>query len=364
MIVYATILALLGTPSPVKTPGSYFGMPEQASTIAAGVDWMYDFITWLCIFFFVVIVGAMVIFMIKYRRRAHVADTGGPTHNTPLEITWTVIPLILVIAIFYIGLKGYVHITTPPANSYEIEVTGQRWFWTFRYPNGATETNILHVPVHRPVKLTMGSDDVIHAMFIPAFRVKQDVVPGRRTQLWFEATRVGEFDLKCAEYCGTQHSQMIGKVIVYDEDEFEVVIEELARWIDDVPDEKLHLAGALMYNQCSSCHTLDGSDLIGPSFKETHELFKAAGTRQLADGATVAVDDDYLQQSILKPLDQIAKGYPSSMPPGIGTQLGARKLQALVQFIIRLDEVAPDGNLIEVNRQDIVVEEAEAEEAE
>ena len=363
MILGAAILEALGSATLAST-GSTFSMPEQASTLAPDVDRIFNLINWICGFFFVVIVGAMVIFMIKYRRRAHVADTGGPTHNTPLEVTWTVIPLILVMAIFYIGLKGYVHITTPPANSYEIEVTGQRWFWTFRYPNGATETNILHVPVHRPVKLTMGSDDVIHAMFIPAFRVKQDVVPGRKTQLWFEATRQGEFDLFCAEYCGTQTSQMIGKVIVYDEDEFEVLIDDLADRIKRVPDEKLHLAGALMYNQCSSCHTLDGSKLIGPSFKETHELFKTAGTRQLTDGTSVAVDEEYLRNSILKPLDQIAKDFPSSMPPGIGTQLGDRKLQAMVQFIIHLDEVAPDGNLIEVNRQDIVVEEAEAEEAE
>ncbi len=348
-----------GTAAPV--PGSIFGMPEQASTIAADVDWIYDFITWVGIFFFVLIVGFMVYFMIKYRRKEHVASTVGATHNTPLEVTWTVIPLILSIAIFYVGLKGYVRITTPPENSYEIEVTAQRWFWTFNYPNGATDTNIMHVPVGRPVKLTMRSDDVLHSMFVPAFRVKQDVVPGRRTQLWFEATREGEFDLYCSEYCGMNHSQMIGKVLVYSEPEFEVVIEELAAWIDKVAPQDLYKAGVLLFNQCSACHTLDGSDGIAPSFKETHDLFKTGGTRRLADGSSVVVDETYLRNSILRPLDQIVDGRPSSMPPGIGNQLGPQKVEAMAQFIMRLDEAAPDGRLIEVNREELTAEAPEEE---
>ena len=341
--------------------GSIFGMPEQASTVAPMVDLVYDVITWISIFFFVAIVGVMVYFMIKYRRTSHVANTEGPTHNTPLEVTWTIIPLILVIGIFYVGLKGYVHMTTPPENAYEIQVTAQRWFWTFSYPNGATETDVLHVPVGRPVKLIMRSDDVIHSLFIPAFRVKQDVVPGRRTQLWFEATREGDFDLFCTEYCGTQHSQMVGRVIVHDPDEFEVIIEESARWIDDVPDERLYLAGTQFFNQCSSCHTLDGSKLIAPSFKETHGLFASGGTRALADGSTVTVDETYIRNSILHPLDEIVDTYPSSMPPGIGTQLGERKVEAMVRFIMRLDETAPDGQLLEVTRTELTADSAEPE---
>lgn len=353
MSLLSSISGLVATSAP--PPGSIFGTPPEASTIAADVDWIYDFITWLSIFFFVLIVGLMVYFMFRYRRTEHVANTEGATHNTPLEVTWTVIPLILVIAIFYIGLVGYVHITTPPENSYEINVTGQRWFWTFNYANGAADTNVLHVPVGRPVKLTMRSDDVLHSMFVPAFRVKQDVVPGRITQLWFEATHEGEYDLYCAEYCGMNHSQMIGKVMVYSEPEFEVVIEELAAWIDKVPQELLPKAGVLLYNQCSACHSLDGSAGIAPSFAETHELFKSGGRRTLSDGRSVVVDEAYLQHSILQPLDQIVEGRPSSMPPGIGNQLGPRKVEAMVQFIMHLDEVAPDGKLIEVKREDITV---------
>ncbi len=360
MIGASAIPMLLAAAGSARS-GSIFGMPEQASTIAPMVDLVYDIITWISIFFFVGIVCVMVYFMIKYRRTSHVANTSGPTHNTPLEVTWTVIPLILVIAIFYVGLKGYVHITTPPENAYEIQVTGQRWFWTFNYPNGASETNVLHVPVGKPVKLVMRSDDVIHAMFVPAFRVKQDVVPGRRTTLWFEATREGTYSLFCAEYCGTQHSQMVGKVVVYGADEFEVVIEEAARWIDKVPDENLYLAGTQFFNQCASCHTLDGSKLIAPSFTETHELFANGGTRKLADGSTVTVDEDYLRNSILQPLSQIVDTYPSSMPPGIGRQLGDRKVEAMVQFIMRLDDTAPDGQLKEITRAELVEESTEPE---
>ncbi|MHC4108496.1 MAG: cytochrome c oxidase subunit II [Planctomycetota bacterium] len=351
--------------APLASSGPTFWMPEQASTVAPDVDKILRIINWICYVFFFLIIGVMFWFMFKYRRRTHVANTGGPTHNTPLEVTWTVVPLILVIAIFYIGLRGYVNIRTAPQNSYLIDVMGQRWSWTFSYPNGATLTNTLLVPVNRPVKVTMRSDDVLHSLFIPAFRVKQDVVPGKVTDLWFQATKVGEFDLFCAEYCGTQHSQMTGKVVVLDEAEFEVRIEEEAKWIDKVPDENLHLAGVSIYSQCALCHTLDGSVLVAPSFKETWELFHKKtgdGMRPLADGSSVEVNEEYLRSSILAPLDQIAKGYPSSMPPAIGTQLGARRVEAIVQFIMRLDEATDDDwNLNEVNRQDIMVEAQEGE---
>ncbi|MHC4220231.1 MAG: cytochrome c oxidase subunit II [Planctomycetota bacterium] len=357
MILHPIIGALLATTS--KTPGSFFGMPEQASSVARDVDRIYDFITWISLFFFVLIVGLMVYFVIKYRRRAHVAETGSTTHNTVLEVTWTIIPLALVIVIFYLGLRGYIHLATPPENAYTVDVTAQRWSWTFNYSNGATDTNVLHVPVGRPVRLNMRSEDVLHSLFIPAFRVKQDVVPGRRTELWFEALREGEFELYCAEYCGTKHSQMLATVKVYSELEFDAVIDDLAAWIDRVSEEQLHLAGALIFNQCASCHTVDGSSSIGPSFKETHDLFAAGGTRELADGTTVAVDEDYIRNSILEPLTRIAKDsasgapYPASMPPGIGNQLGPRKVEAMVRLITQLDEVAPDGNLIEVSREAI-----------
>ena len=342
--------------------GGGFWFPESASTTAPDVDFAFDFITGISIFFFVLIVGVMVYFVFKYRRRGHVPSMESPTHNTPLEITWTAIPMILVILIFYIGLKGYVNITTPPENAYEIEAVGQQWFWSFNYPNGATDINTLHVPVGRPVKINLRANDVLHALSIPAFRVKMDAVPGRHTELWFEATREGEFALYCGEYCGTQHSQMVGKVIVYNQFAFEAKIDELANWLDKVPEENLHRAGAILYNRCTSCHTTDGSALIGPSFLETHELFKSGGTRKLADGSAVTVNEDYLRSSIRKPIDQIAtnpqgEAYPRSMTPTIADQLGTRGVEAMIQMIMRLDELVDDaGKLIKVERADIVVE--------
>lgn len=361
MNLLSTIPMMLASGPP---SGSIFGMPPQASTVAHEVDWVYDALTWIMWAFFIVIVVVMVYFMFKYRRVSHVADTGGPTHNTPLEVTWTVIPLILVIGIFYIGLKGYVHLTTPPENSYRIDVIAKRWDWTFKYANGAAENGELHVPVNRPVVLAMTSLDVLHAPFIPAFRVKQDVVPGKMTYLWFEATHTGAYPLYCAEYCGRDHSLMRATVHVYEPDEFQVKIDEAAKWIDKVPDDKLHLAGVLIYNQCSSCHTLDGNRLIGPSFKETFEKFKKGDTRALKGGGSVKVDSAYLEHSIMQPLDQIAmetgtsQPYPPSMTVGIGQLLGERRVKAMVQFIEHLDEVAPGGKLIGVKREDIVVKDA------
>ncbi|MEE9534528.1 MAG: cytochrome c oxidase subunit II [Acidimicrobiia bacterium] len=357
MIPTIIMLAAAGT----KIPGSLFGMPEQASTIADDVDWIFNFVIWVSLFFFVLIVVLMLVFMFKYRRRAHVASTGGPTHNTPLEVIWTAIPMVLAAAMFYFGFKGYMRIATPPENAYQIQVTGRQWSWQFDYPNGAKIFDgTLQVPVDRPVTLTMRSDDVIHAMFIPAFRVKQDVVPGKRTQLWFQATRVGEFDLFCAEYCGTNHSKMVGRVIAYDEEEFEQVIADAARWIDRVADDKLHLAGVRLFNQCTNCHSIDGSTLIGPSFKETHDLFVSGGERQLADGTSVVVDEAYLLDSILRPVQRIAvnaatgKPYPSSMPVGIGNQLGERRRLALARMIMQLDEVVtPEGTLREVTEAEL-----------
>ncbi len=149
--------------------------------------------------------------------------------------------------------------------------------------------------------------------------------------------------------------------MVYEPDEFEVIIEEAARWIDKVPDEMLHLAGTQFYNQCASCHTLDGSKLIAPSFKETYDLFVNGGSRTLADGTTVSVNEEYIRQSILDPLDQVVDTYPSSMPPGIGTQLGDLKVEAMVRFIMRLDETAPDGQLKEVTRAELTEFAAEPE---
>ncbi|MEX1310786.1 MAG: cytochrome c oxidase subunit II, partial [Candidatus Sulfomarinibacteraceae bacterium] len=210
--------------------GSSFWMPPQVSTVAQGVDWLFNFILAISVFFFLLIVVAMVIFVIKYRHREGQGAEESPSHNMALELTWTVIPLILVVVIFVFGFKGYLDMSTPPSNAYEILVEGQKWNWSFTYPNGYIDSN-LHVPVDRPIRLVMSSQDVIHSLYIPAFRVKMDVVPGRYAKAWFEATEPGEYDLFCAEYCGTSHSDMIAHVVVHPVGEFETWLEKASNFL-------------------------------------------------------------------------------------------------------------------------------------
>jgi len=325
--------------SPVDklTEGPFFGV---ASTAAAS-DITFWVITAISAFFLVLISGIMGWFMWKYRRTSHVADTAGPTHHTPLEVTWTIIPLILVIAIFYVGMTEYLEMRTPPANTYDVHVTAQKWSWTFAHPNGANETNILLVPANRPVKCTMESLDVLHALYIPAFRTKQDVVPGRYTMLWFEANQPGLYDLYCAEYCGLGHSQMIGRVQVLPIDEFNQEIEKRARWLDPIAMEDLWWkAGPRLYNRCASCHSVNGEDMTGPTYKglwrklaKGEEEFKDGSTlKQLIDNGTYASPEDYVLESIWEPNARIVKGRAASMSTFKG-QLNDKARWAIVGFL-------------------------------
>jgi cytochrome c oxidase subunit 2 len=324
---FSRLLGATGYQSPLA-------MPESASTNSASVDPVYDFITWLCIFFFVLIVVVMGIFMVKYRRVEGRSAEVTATHNTPLELTWTIVPLILVIAIFYVGMKGYIDLRHPPENSYVVRVSAAKWTWTFSHDNGATMPSELLVPVNEPVKLVMTSQDLLHSLFIPAFRVKQDVVPGRFTYLWFEATKIGVYDLYCTEYCGTQHSMMIAKVHVVSREDFDRRIIDAANWIKPVPEDLLHVAGLKLYMLCKSCHSLDGKDGIGPSFQETHSLW--GKSRVLRDGTNVTVDENYILNSIRNPQGQIIANKTGAMPL---MPLKDKEVQAMIQFIRRLDEV-------------------------
>jgi cytochrome c oxidase subunit 2 len=322
-----------------------FWLPPKASTIAGDVDGIFFFIYWLCVFFFVLIVVLMAWFVIKHRRR-DVSQKAGKTatHNTPLEVTWTVIPLILVIAIFYVGLKAYANMVEPPANAYEVYATAQKWSWTFEHRNGATEVNSLCVPEGRPVKVIMTSQDVLHAFYVPAFRVKQDAVPGRYTTVWFETKATGEHrthQLFCAEYCGTDHSQMTAIINVFPQDQFEEVIAEKANWIEKIAPEEMPWAGYRLYPQCASCHSLTkGETKQGPSWWETHELW--GKERVLKGGETVVVDENYVRSSILNPASQIVEGFPNVMPTFQG-QLSGKKLSAIIEFVKHLDEVIDEN---------------------
>ncbi|HMO26895.1 MAG TPA: cytochrome c oxidase subunit II, partial [Tepidisphaeraceae bacterium] len=268
------------------SPGGFW-MPEQASTIAPDVDWLFYFILWINIIFTVLIGVLLVYFAFKYRHTGE--EKPAPAHaghSTALEITWTVIPTIIVLIIFYYGFRGYLDMTEEPANAYEIQVEAFAWGWRFTYPNGATDAD-LPLPKDVPVRLVMSSTDVIHSLYIPAMRVKKDAVPGRFNKFWVQATVEGEFDLFCTEYCGTNHSKMIARTFVYDTTQFTEVVTGLNRWDDTMTPVE---AGQMLSrrNGCFQCHSVDGSAGTGPTWLNLY-----GSQRQFTDGTSAVADMDY-----------------------------------------------------------------------
>jgi cytochrome c oxidase subunit 2 len=302
-----------------------FWLPPPSSTTAGSVDTLFYVILYVSAFFFLLIVSLMVLFAILYRRRPGQEAGPAPSHNTALEISWTVIPLIIVIVIFYMGFTGYMDIRTAPREALEIQVVGRTWTWLFRYPNGHVDEN-LHVPVEEPVRLVMTSEDVIHSLFIPRFRLKMDLVPGRYSTTWFRATEPGEYNLVCAEYCGTGHSDMLASVIVHESGEFR-------KWLDDASNFLKRMspvdAGRSLYQArgCAQCHSTDGTALVGPSIKE---IF--GQTHQFTDGTSAEVDENYLRESIMEPAAKIRTGYPDRMPTYKGL-LSDEEISAIIAFI-------------------------------
>ncbi|HPC82371.1 MAG TPA: cytochrome c oxidase subunit II [Thermoanaerobaculaceae bacterium] len=307
-----------------------FWMPPAASTTAGEVDALFHFILWLSAFFFALIVGLMVLFVVRYHRRRAARPQRSASHNTALELTWTVIPLVLVVVIFGWGFKVFLDMNTVPADAYEIQVTGQKWKWLFTYPTGHVDEN-LHVPVNRPVRLVMTSEDVIHSFFVPAFRVKRDVVPGRYSKLWFEAKRAGAFDIFCAEYCGSSHSDMIAKVVVHPEGEFEAWLEKEGNVLSKLPPAE---AGERLYRirGCAQCHSVDGSAGIGPTLQG---LF--GETVPLAGGGTAIADENYVRESILEPQASVVAGFQPVMPTYKG-RLTDAEITALIAYLKTLQK--------------------------
>ena len=314
-----------------QSAGGSFWFPPQSSSIAAGVDFTYDLILWLCIIFFVAICGATLYFMVKYRKRpGHQAEVT-ITHHTKLEIAWSLIPLALLMVVFGISTYWYLIMVTPPTEDiYEIDVVAQRWNWTFKYKDGPFEPGSqyiiggnLHLVKDQNYQLVMTTptNDVLHSLFIPAFRVKQDCVPGRFNKLWFRPTMASPpegFDLYCTEYCGQDHSMMVGRVFVYETHEEWVTAVKFFGSIENIED--LVLRGQTIYEQnCKSCHTLDGNDLIGPSFKGLW-----GKEREMESGKKFVVDKAYVRESVMEPAKEISKGYPNQMTPFVwGNQTDA-----------------------------------------
>jgi cytochrome c oxidase subunit 2 len=310
--------------------GGTVWLPESASTLAPTIDSLFYFVYWASVIIFAGVVIAMLYLVWKYRRESHADRMKLVEESRLIEATWIVLPTILVLVVFVWGFRAYIKVGVAPPDAYEIRVTGKQWLWEFEYPDGTSTTGELHVPVDRPVKLVMSSTDVLHSFFVPAFRVKHDVLPNRYTSVWFEATKEGTYKALCTEYCGASHSQMTANVTVQDQGEFESWLKSAGIPSDAPPVER----GKILYEQqgCNTCHSLDGSEGTGPTWKGLY-----GHDAQLADGSTVTADANYIRQSILKPGSQIVKGYQNIMPASYGS-LSESELTGLVAFIKKQSE--------------------------
>jgi len=327
MPLLASALAVLQQPQSAP-PYDPLGMfPPNASHNAGNSDWVFYFIFWTCLVVLIGVCVATLWFAFRYRRsKVGLIPQDSPHHSTTLEIVWSVVPTFFLVAMFWYGFKDYEDRREIPTDAYEIHVNAAKWSWTFTYPNGY-QSQHLTVPADRNVRLRLSSPDVLHSVFIPAFRVKLDVVPGRYNWLWFRAIEPGVFPLYCTEYCGQQHSQMDARVTVMPDAEFDAWLAKESDW-GALPPE---VAGLKTYgaNGCVACHTLDGSAATGPTFGGMFGTQK-----QLADGSTVTYDENYIRESILTPNVKLAAGFaPNLMPSNFAQALSDQKVDWLIALI-------------------------------
>jgi cytochrome c oxidase subunit 2 len=296
--------------------------PVEASTMAGKVDALYFFLIAVSAFFVILIAGLVIFFGIRYRRRAGSEVGRAVVPSLALELTWTIIPLLLGLVMFAWGANVYFVDAHPPAETLDIYVVGKQWMWKFQHVDGRREINELHVPVGRAVRLTGTSEDVIHSFFVPAFRLKADVIPGRYTTLWFNATKSGQYHLFCAEYCGTKHSGMIGTIIVMDPDEYQT-------WLAaGAGTGSMASQGQKAFQDlaCSTCHRSDGQGR-GPMLEGLY------GSRvPLANGEIVVADEAYLRESVLSPSAKVVAGYQPIMPTFQGL-VSEEQLLALIEYV-------------------------------
>ena len=310
--------------------------PKQVSSFAHDIDNLFYFIFYASIVLFLIVVIGMVYLAIKYRFKKgdDVRLTSSLDHNNTLEAMFFIIPLILVMITFVWGIKSYLDMITVPDGAIEIQVKGQKWAWIYDYPEGQNTMNELVVPMDTPIKVILSSTDVLHSFYIPVMRAKMDVLPNRYNVMWFDANQPGEYPIFCTEYCGTSHSGMIGKLTVLPKKAYEIWLAEAGSADDDLPLEEL---GEKLYTKkaCNTCHTLDGTALVGPSYLETSQMW--GQERVLDNGSSVVVDENYVRSSILEPSTQIVAGYQNVMPTYQGL-LNDRELDALIAFLKTLKE--------------------------
>ena len=347
----------------------YASFPEAASSFASDNDWIYGFITWICIVFFIGIAGSLFYFAWKYNKPKGEQAESDISHNTPLELPWSILPFFVLVVMFMMGVNAFLDIRDVPEGANDIGVQASKWNWAMDY-GGGTIHNELHVLLNKPTKLSMRSSDVIHSLYVPAFRAKKDIVPGRYNYMWFkptvatdkvsdedlaEATKAlkGQdwdydkyqftpdgyefYDLYCAEYCGKDHSEMQTVVVVHEKRE------DLDAWIKKYserdPSVPPAVYGEALYKRrgCSGCHTVDGKKLVGPSFSETF-----GKKRAFVKADALTADENYLRQSILYPKEKVVAGYQPVMPSYKG-QLSDDDLYSIVEYLKTLSD-APKGS--------------------
>lgn len=301
--------------------------PPEASTLSGEVDLLFFFLIAVALFFIVLIFLMVTIFAIRYRRRSPDEIPKPILGSLRLELIWTVIPLVIAMVIFGWSANLYFKMARVPPNAMDIYVVGKQWMWKFQHPEGNREINELHVPTGRPIRLTMTSEDVIHSMYVPAFRMKQDVLPGRYQTTWFQATKPGTYHLFCAEYCGTQHSGMIGSVVVMEPRDYEA-------WLaGDTSGGSMAARGEKLFNElgCVTCHVPDGSG-------RCPTLVNVFGKPvQLITGEQVVADEAYVRESILRPNAKIVAAFQPIMP----TYQGQVSEEGILQLIAYVKSLSP-----------------------
>jgi cytochrome c oxidase subunit II len=332
-----------------------FWLEPAASTSAQEHDRVFYTVLYVTSVFFALVVGLMLTFIILYRRRKGIAQEAGPTHNTPLELVWTGIPLITVIVLFVMGLQAFLEFDTPPSDAAVIDVEARQWAFSFTYPNGA-QSERLYLEVDRPVMLQLRSADVLHALYIPAFRVQRNAIFGRTTEMWFKPITIGSYHIFCTQYCGDGHSRMTTEAVVLDATGYAAKLAELSNiFVDPATKRPLPYAqvGKRLYESsgCGQCHTVDGSPGTGPTwlglYKSDVRFSVAPPGYTLSAGDDDAKWDAYLRESILDPAAKIVQGYQNVMQPYAaqfsGTTYKDKKLAALVEYIKSLDNHASGG---------------------
>ncbi len=304
-------------------------LPPQGSAFAAEVDNVYMWLFWLSVFLFLGITVPAVYFAWRYRYKPG-RVTPHQTHNTLLEIVWSVLPLMLCVLIFFIGLNGWMKYVVAPGEALEIQILARKWSWAFEYPDGSRTVNEVHVPVNKPVRFVMTSEDVLHDFFVPDMRVKHDVIPGRYTQVWFTPTVLGTHHVTCAEYCGKGHSDMQAKLVVDNEADYAKFLETGGSEWEDYKQNPAAW-GKLQWERkgCNTCHSIDGTRIAngGPSWKGIWGKME-----KLNNGKEVLVDADYVQESMMQPSAKVVSGFEPIMPTFQGL-LRPHEIQGLMAFI-------------------------------